>query len=237
MTESFRYNHHNLELTMSKKMIGLSFDDACNTQRHFAVPLIQKLGFGATFFVCEFWDAFHTNHQQYMTWQEIKEIQDMGLEIGNHTLTHSQTVKDMTEEEFLVELRALNKVAKLHGVTGMTGFGYPGGPAVASFDVKGCLRREGFRYARAVGPKPYVPGESDIYELPCFPVNAPDLAPLQQAVATAGDNSFPILVYHGVPDLLHPWAGTPEDVFKAGMEWLAQQDCQVVALRDLPGLG
>ena len=222
---------------MSGKLVGLSFDDACNSQRHFVAPLLQKLGFGATFFVCEFWDGFATNHQQYMTWQEIKELQDMGFEIGNHTLTHSQCVKDMDEEAFLVELRALEKVAKLHGVEGMTGFAYPGGPAAADFDVKGSLRANGYRYARAVAQKPYTPGVADVYELPSFCAHGEDLSKLQEAVATAGDNSFPILVYHGVPDYMHPWVNTEAKVFQEGMEWLAGQDCQVVALRDLPGLG
>src|SRR2546421_2137977 len=68
------------------KLVVLTFDDAVKSHRTFVAPLLKELGFGATFFVTHRWMDDQTN---FMTWNEIAEIQQMGFEIGNHSWTHS----------------------------------------------------------------------------------------------------------------------------------------------------
>src|ERR1700680_3078687 len=62
----------------------LCFDDAVKTQRTEVAQLLKQLGFGATFFVTHRWmvpgpDPY-ADPEQYMTWQEIAEIHQMGFE-------------------------------------------------------------------------------------------------------------------------------------------------------------
>src|SRR5438093_4831512 len=68
------------------KLVVLTFDDAVKSHRTFVAPLLKELGFGATFFVTHRWMDDRTN---FMTWEEIGEIHQMGFEIGNHSWTHS----------------------------------------------------------------------------------------------------------------------------------------------------
>src|SRR6266700_4560844 len=68
------------------KLVVLTFDDAVKSHRTFVAPLLKELGFGATFFVTHKWMDDHTN---FMTWEDIGEIHQMGFEIGNHSWTHS----------------------------------------------------------------------------------------------------------------------------------------------------
>src|SRR5207248_8861832 len=92
------------------KLVVLTFDDAVKSHRTFVAPLLKELGFGATFFVTHKWMEDRTN---FMTWQDIAEINEMGFEIGNHSWTHDdfsmpRKAARLAAELFLVD-RALNQ--------------------------------------------------------------------------------------------------------------------------------
>src|SRR5437870_1813801 len=87
------------------KLVVLTFDDAVKSHRTFVAPLLKELGFQATFFVTHGWMDDTAN---FMDWQEIAEIHQMGFEIGNHSWTHPnfanpQTAANMPEELGQVE--------------------------------------------------------------------------------------------------------------------------------------
>src|SRR5882762_6392399 len=67
------------------KLVVLTFDDAVKSHHVMVAPLLKDLGFGATFFITHRW---MTDSQNFMNWQDIKEIYEMGFEIGNHSWTH-----------------------------------------------------------------------------------------------------------------------------------------------------
>ena len=67
------------------KTVVLTFDDAVKSQRAYVGPMLKEYGFGATFFVTALWMADHDN---FMTWDEIAELNQMGFEIGNHSWSH-----------------------------------------------------------------------------------------------------------------------------------------------------
>jgi len=96
--------------TVPDKLIVLTFDDAVKSHRTFVAPLLKELGFGATFFVTHKWMDDRTN---FMTWQDIAEINEMGFEIGNHSWTHDdfsmpRNAARLAAELFLVD-RALGQ--------------------------------------------------------------------------------------------------------------------------------
>src|SRR5437660_1059672 len=91
--------------TIPSRLVVLTFDDAVKSHRTFVAPLLKELGFGATFFVTHKWMDDRTN---FMTWQDIAEIHQMGFEIGNHSWTHSdfsmpKNVARLAGELFLVD--------------------------------------------------------------------------------------------------------------------------------------
>jgi peptidoglycan/xylan/chitin deacetylase (PgdA/CDA1 family) len=65
--------------------IILTFDDAQIGQLKYAVPILAKYGFIATFFLPVSW----LNRSNRLTNKDITEISLAGIEIGSHSLTHS----------------------------------------------------------------------------------------------------------------------------------------------------
>jgi peptidoglycan-N-acetylglucosamine deacetylase len=61
----------------------MTFDDACLSHRSVVAPRLKELGYGATFFVCEYPGIF-AQQEHSMSWEQICELHDMGFEIGNH---------------------------------------------------------------------------------------------------------------------------------------------------------
>src|SRR5438270_1887676 len=87
------------------KLVVLSFDDAVKSHRSFVAPMLKELGLGATFFVTHKWMEDRTN---FMTWEDIAEINEMGFEIGNHSWTHAdfsmpKNAARLAAELFLVD--------------------------------------------------------------------------------------------------------------------------------------
>src|SRR5690349_453764 len=60
---------------MPERTVVLTFDDAVKSHRTLVAPLLQDLGFRATFFVTHLWMGDKAN---FMTWEEIAEIHRMG---------------------------------------------------------------------------------------------------------------------------------------------------------------
>src|SRR3984957_16562050 len=67
------------------KTVVLTLDDAVKSQIDFVAPLLEKLGFHATFFITHNWmdDQVH-----FLSWEDVAELNRRGFEIGNHTWTH-----------------------------------------------------------------------------------------------------------------------------------------------------
>ena len=84
------------------KLVVLGFDDCNKSDRNFVADVLKEYGFGATFYVTEGL-GFLGNKRHYVTWKEIKELNDMGFEIGNHTKTHPNVTR-ISREKFSKEL-------------------------------------------------------------------------------------------------------------------------------------
>ncbi|NLF30674.1 MAG: polysaccharide deacetylase family protein [Planctomycetes bacterium] len=214
----------------SGKTIVLTFDDAVSNHASFVGPLLRRHGFGATFYVCEFPPDFAENKRQYMTWEQIRELDAAGFEIGNHTLTHAR-VTEISDEQFEAELEAIHRRCAAWGIRRPATFAYP--VAVARDSADPVLIRNGYRLARIGGARPFVPGRDPLLRIPSFPVHGDDPAPFRDAVASAAPGVIPVLMFHGVPEYAHPWVNTPPERFAASMDALAAGGFHVVALRDL----
>ena len=223
------------------KTVALTFDDAVKSHRTFVGPLLKDLGFGATFFVTALWMSDTDN---FMTWQEIAELNQMGFEIGNHSWSHSNfgTPKYAAHLEgqlFLVE----QELAKV-GVPKPTSFGWCGN----TFGPEGVdiLKKNGYTLARR-GMQPEIP-YGQIKPGPLFDPAAynPLLLPsagdaypqwtlddFKRVVDRAKDGKIAIVQFHGVPDVAHPWVHTDPERFRSYMNYLKQNGFNVIALRDI----
>lgn len=90
---------------LSKKCVILTFDDGYVSNYTLAYPILKKHGFKATFFITAGWIGL----PDYLSWDQIKEMDKNGMEIGSHTLTHPDLTR-MNREQIKFELAESKKI-------------------------------------------------------------------------------------------------------------------------------
>jgi peptidoglycan/xylan/chitin deacetylase (PgdA/CDA1 family) len=105
-----------------KPVVCITFDDGCGSDLHVAAPLLRDKKFNATFYVT----VDHLGKDGYLTKVELRELSDLGFEIGSHSLTHRH-LNDLDAEQIGREL--VESKQTLEEVTGKSvdHFSCPGG--------------------------------------------------------------------------------------------------------------
>ncbi len=104
------------------KAVAITFDDGRYGQYKWALPLLQKYGMKATFFITTHW----VGREDIMTWDEIRALDKAGMTIGSHTLEHPQLSK-IDDIQLMDEL--VNSKKKIEEELGhpLEYLAYPGG--------------------------------------------------------------------------------------------------------------
>ncbi len=215
-------------------VVVLTFDDAVSNHATFVAPLLQELGFGASFYIAEYdgegTDHFVTDKRQYMTWEQIAGLHAVGFEVGNHTLHH--VLADRVSEEVLTdEIEAIEQRCVAHGIAWPTTFAYPCGNE--SNEAHQVLARMNYTFARICGDRPYRPATDSRLSVPSFVITGEKEALFYQALEQRQPGEVIVYTFHGVPDINHPWVDTPPAVFEKMMRHLKVQGIRGIALRDL----
>lgn len=87
----------------------LTFDDGHISNYHLAWPQLKKFNFTATFFIVPTW----VGKNQCMSWKQIRELANSGMEIGSHTLTHPFLIK-LTRKQIIREFSDSKKIIEDH---------------------------------------------------------------------------------------------------------------------------
>ena len=223
------------------KTVVLTFDDAVKSQITVVAPLLEQLGFKATFFITHNWMEDKSN---FLSWEEVADLNRRGFEIGNHTWTHSAF--DTAEKGATLgeELQMVEDALARVGVPKPVSFAWPGdnfGPEALKQ-----LQTHGYKVARR-GMQPEVPyGEIQVGPALDVKKNYPLLIPtagdaypdwtfehFKKVVATAKHGKIVVLQFHGVPDPTHPWVNTPPEMFQQYMRYLKENGYRAIAMRDL----
>jgi len=130
--------------SLPEKPIILSFDDSWKNQYVYAFPLLKEYSVTATFFV--FTNSL--DKKNHLTWDETREMQKAGMEIGSHTKFHPY-LDDITDPiELKTEIAGSKNILEESIGIAITSFAYPFGEhALASIDE---VRRAGYRTARSL---------------------------------------------------------------------------------------
>ncbi len=221
----------------------LTFDDAVRSHRHFVAPLLKDLGFSATFFVTHRW---MDDRENFMTWEEIAEIAEMGFEIGNHSWSHPNFAVPKHAARMEGELALVESELARVGVPKPVSFAWCGN----RFGPEGVrrLRELGYRFGRRgtspesdhraleVGPA-YDPARHDRLLIPSTGIAIPGWGPeLLRSVLEQARAGIVVLQVHGVPDRAHDWVHTDPEAFAEYMEILRGIGCETMAVRDLEPL-
>jgi peptidoglycan/xylan/chitin deacetylase (PgdA/CDA1 family) len=135
--------------------VCITFDDGCETDLIAAAPVLQELGFRATFYLT----AGFLGTPGYLSTTQVRQLDSLGFEIGCHSMTHPY-LSDLSDAELGREIVD----AKLH-IEQILGhaiehFSCPGG----RYDQRtlATARRVGFRtvansrfHANSSGTSPY----------------------------------------------------------------------------------
>ena len=188
--------------------------------------------------------GFLKNPQNYLSWEQIRQLHEMGYEIGNHT-QHHRNVSHLKSEELAASLAHIDKRCAENKITKPVTFCYPGfHNNHASVKV---LQKHGFLFARrGVGPEYKDPGKGargpaydpkvdDPLLVPTTGYAGPDwkMKDLKWAIDQAEDGKITVLCFHGIPAIEHPWVSTDLKDFEKYMQYLKDEGCTVIAMRDL----
>ena len=124
----------------------ISFDDDWESQFTYALPLLKKYGFTATFYI---WVAV-VGLKHHMTWDEVKSLAAEGMQIGCHTITHPVLTRVKSNDVLRNEILGAKQKIEAHIGTQVTSIAYPFGQY--NERVVAMVREAGFTSARSTWP-------------------------------------------------------------------------------------
>jgi peptidoglycan/xylan/chitin deacetylase (PgdA/CDA1 family) len=195
-------------------------------------PLLKKYGFGATFYVSEYPPDFRDT-TKYMSWNDIKQLSDMGFEIGSQGWHHVR-VDQMSNDSFKTELHYIERKCDTLKIPTPTSFAYPG--YITDATKIPVLKLLGYSTARVAGNRVFNPTYDNPYYFPSYVLNEHNEQEIIDAFANAKDGHVVVITVHGVPDLAHEQLNTTPAVFEACMKWLNDNHYKVLSMRALMGL-
>lgn len=187
--------------------VCLTYDDALNVHLDRVVPLLDSLGFRATFYISGSFPGFTSRLPEW------RIVAAKGNELGNHTLFHpckgkepgrewvqplydlnSYTVQRMVDEIGMADvlLRAVDGRARRT-------FAYPCGDTKAGDSSYVGSIRERFPGARGVAGKMQQMHDIDLYDIGCFMINGQSGDELIALVKKAIESkALLVFLFHGV---------------------------------------
>ncbi|MCX6880280.1 MAG: autotransporter-associated beta strand repeat-containing protein [Verrucomicrobia bacterium] len=206
------------------KLVVLTFDDGCASGYTVAAPMLKSLGFGGSFYVCDF-DSFKTRKDWYLTWRQMKAMANDGFEIGNHTVGHGGSLEAfMAMEDQLLAHDVVPKPTTvcwpLYNV---------------AWDACPELAKNGYTFGRGgYFQQPYRPTVDNPFDVPSYTLNdGTTMQAFIKIVRRAVNGKVVVLTYHGVPDMEHAAVSVKPETFKVMMEYLKDNHYQAIAMRDL----
>ena len=151
-----------------EKTVVLTVDDGYKSFKTEAVPLLEKYNYKATIFLC----TDYVGKSNYLSWEDVRKLQNDGYEFGNHSHTHDHFLNysdDQTRKEFKEDLSKAEKIFKQKGGFKPELYCYPYGEY--NSDMQKILKDNGYKAATAQ-KSGVIHSGSDIFALPRFPMTS-----------------------------------------------------------------
>jgi peptidoglycan/xylan/chitin deacetylase (PgdA/CDA1 family) len=99
------WEYYALGKPLPDKPVALTFDDDDDNQYTEGVPLLQKYGFTATFFI----QTVTLDKENYMTSDQVKELSSLGYDVQPHTWDHHMITEYETDEDWELQIAGPKK--------------------------------------------------------------------------------------------------------------------------------
>jgi peptidoglycan/xylan/chitin deacetylase (PgdA/CDA1 family) len=223
------------------RTVVLTFDDGVTNHLTYVVPLLEELGFGATFFYTARWPK---DRKGYLDFEGIAEIHRRGFEVGDHTVTHKGFHVPRMAKQLVMESEDMERVFGEHGIPKPASFAWPGN--VFGPESLAVLRERGYRFARRGMSPEFPPGQVTVGPAYDPARHDPLLIPtagdahmgwsiphFKRVIEQAKDGKAVVLQFHGVPDPHNRLLSTTPSMFRRLMGILDEGRYRVIAMRDL----
>ncbi len=102
-------SHYLQGTSIPAKAIVLTFDDGWKSQYTYAYPILKKFGYTASFYIITSYPT--GKYPAYMGWDQIRDLDKNGMEIGSHTVHHvnlaripvAQVAPELTDSKATLE--------------------------------------------------------------------------------------------------------------------------------------
>lgn len=160
------------------RMVCITFDDGYMDTYTYALPILKKHSFTASFFIVtdfvgrkdEFNSVPGLNHMGLMSWSHIIDVHKNGMEIGSHSATHS-VLKDLDPESLKNEIVVSRQKIEAAIAAPISTFSYPKG----KYDeiTKQSVIKAGYKIALAT-KSGLSQTKGNIYEIRRIPISGKD---------------------------------------------------------------
>lgn len=142
---------------LSRKTVCLTFDDGYADNYTEAFPLLKRYGFKATMFI----SSDHIGQPGYMDWDQIKSMQEYGINIGSHTRRHKY-LPELSQAELSDEIISSRTILQERLGLSVKHFSYP----VGGFNqaIKEMVKQAGYLSAVSTN-RGYDRFNNDLFEL------------------------------------------------------------------------
>lgn len=96
-----------------KGIVSLTFDDGIQTHYKSVFPLMNEYEYKGTIYLLANWSGLFEG-RKLMSFEQAKEMQDKGWEIGSHTLNHKNLIT-LSEEEINKQLLLSKEILEKEG--------------------------------------------------------------------------------------------------------------------------
>ena len=131
---------------LPERPIIITFDDGWVNQHEYALPLLLKYGFTATFFVV----AEFVDRPGFLSTAQLKEMSDKGMGIGSHSCTHPR-LDAISPRAAWHEISASKQILETKLALNIDTFAYPYG--AYNQRVINWIQAAGYSAARAIDPR------------------------------------------------------------------------------------
>lgn len=181
------YNHWDGIRPLPEKPVLITFDDGYLNNYTEAFPVLNEFGFTATLYVVVQtvgWDnKWHDPASEIripmISWDQLKELQKAGWEIGSHTMNHPRLDK-IERKEAVAEIEKSRRIiGEFLGEVPLS-FAYPYGNGADDKTLQAVVKENGYRTAVSVHsgkwnvdhmkadpyvlPRAFVRGDENIYD-------------------------------------------------------------------------